>query len=588
MSTAEAPLTPRRAGRAIAAGAPRVAVELAVDPPSLGPAKAVKGGDAGLKHVVAGLNTRASDAPRLELAFAGGRARPHHVRMLADGVSRGDQAPVCVALDFSDTDVLHYDIAGYPPKWPLLFANPSLRVVGLDVSGCSVEDAPPPRLFLEALGACEHLESLGLRHMGSGLEKTDDREEFADTVAWLVRKLPKLASLDVTHCDAGELKLVERLGGGDGAAAAEAPLPSLKVLRLAWNGLQSAAFLRSFPDLHTLHLGRNDLGAAGAEALAAYARGNPQLRVLELNDCELGPAGCCALLEALREGAQGLRHLGLHGNDGGDAAAEAAAKLLAARRGSLERLDLSSNGCTNAGLAPLAAAIAAGDGDGVPPALTELNLSDNSFEVGTAVLRIAAARPSLDVNYYESLPADVRKALAAQQQTAGADAAAAAADAAALGPVAVDGVLLTSLAQAAAAALPQALRQLCEVRPAVAAALADGTLASADSAVAGAIAAVRAGGGGAEAAAGLEEKRTRKTRAGPRTLRVGVRSTAGDVAAACGAAVSGTVRLVCEEAMMDRLCLLAAAAQLRLVSLDTSTRAGAAARVSLSAVVGLA
>eukprot|EP00754_Rhynchopus_humris_P024530 Rhum_TRINITY_DN14899_c10_g1::Rhum_TRINITY_DN14899_c10_g1_i1::g.125548::m.125548 len=437
MSTADAPLTPRRAGRAIAAGAPRVSVELAVDPPSLGPAKAVKGGDAGLKHVVEGLNTRASDAPRLELAFAGGRARPHHVRMLADGVSRGEQPPVSVALDLSDTDVLHYDIAGYPPKWPLLFANTSLRVVGLDVSGCSVEDAPPPRLFLEALGACEHLESLGLRHMGSALEKAEEREEFADTVAWLARRLPRLASLDATHCDAGELRLAERLvgDGGDGEG-----LPSLQTLRLAWNGLQSAAFLRSLPNLHTLHLGRNDLGAAGAEALAAYARGNARLRVLELNDCELGPAGCCAVLGALGEAEEGgLQHLGLHGNDGGDAAAEAAARLLAARRGSLECLDLSSNGCTNVGLAHLAAVVAADDG-GVPLALAELNLSDNAFEVGTAVLRIAAARPALDVNYYESLPADVRKALAQQRQAAGADDAAAAADAATLGPVAVDGV----------------------------------------------------------------------------------------------------------------------------------------------------
>jgi hypothetical protein len=116
-----------------------------------------------------------------------------------------------------------------------------------------------------------------------------------------------------------------------------------------------AAALKTNTALTTLDLSYNDLGDAGAQALAAALKTNPSLATLQLGSNQLGEAGAQALAAALKTNTA-LTTLYLGGNQLGDAGAQALAEVLKTNT-ALTTLYLGGNQLGKAGAQALAAAL---------------------------------------------------------------------------------------------------------------------------------------------------------------------------------------------------------------------------------------
>ena len=118
--------------------------------------------------------------------------------------------------------------------------------------------------------------------------------------------------------------------------AALVPIPILCKLDLSESGLEEECWetlgeqLGNLTSLHTLCLGGNNLGSAGAIALFAGITRLSTLKSLDLTNTELGPQSCLALVEGLSR-LSALRELTLEANllgpEGGRAVAEIVIKM---------------------------------------------------------------------------------------------------------------------------------------------------------------------------------------------------------------------------------------------------------------------
>lgn len=109
-------------------------------------------------------------------------------------------------------------------------------------------------------------------------------------------------------------------------------------------------------DVHTLLLGNNAIGDAGAEAVAKMVRFHRNLLRLDLGTNDIGDAGALALARALRAN-ENLLLLGLAWNEIGDAGAVAFAEALRHGALELESLLLSVNMITEEGAVALLQAL---------------------------------------------------------------------------------------------------------------------------------------------------------------------------------------------------------------------------------------
>ncbi|KAJ9444277.1 RAN GTPase-activating protein 1 [Diplonema papillatum] len=409
-----APLTPRGASAALERGEADIELQLKVDPPTVDRSGNLKGGDAGLSLVAAALQKTKAGAVQLEVVA---NAKPHHITSLADKLQASPPAEPArvLRLTLRDGEVLSFDRAGKVPDWNALLLGPSsFRVEHLDISGSDMENAVGPMVYLEPVSKSAHLTSFAMRHIGEHIP-ADEQPAFSAGLEAVLRNT-NLADIDLTHNSLGDLypDVVASLSGG---------LTHFSSLKLSWNSLhhdgklnlQFVPTILGAADnrLHTLHLGRNDLGAEGGEVIAdAIKTGHvAHLKDLELNDNDLG-AGAVRVVDALVEkrGECALEHLGLHGNAGGASIAHAAARLLKSEGArDLRSLDLSSNGIADAGLKAVLRALL----DGAAPSLQDLNVSGDRFALSPEMLQVAMRRGGVNVNYYESLGGGARKEIAA-------------------------------------------------------------------------------------------------------------------------------------------------------------------------------
>jgi Ran GTPase-activating protein (RanGAP) involved in mRNA processing and transport len=188
-------------------------------------------------------------------------------------------------------------------------------------------------------------------------------------------------------------------------------------LRLTRCGDRGAALIaqqldKSLPQLHTLDLAKNTIGAAGAKALMAAACQQKQLRVLVLDSNRIGSDGAEAVASLVAQGVLKTLSLVACGIDARGAHALAAAS----GRSVLSSLDLSENQLGPDGAAALGAAlptathlttllltrneILAAGAEALAPGLakshlTRLSLSDNGIKSGgvCAVLDALARAP---------------------------------------------------------------------------------------------------------------------------------------------------------------------------------------------------
>jgi len=143
-----------------------------------------------------------------------------------------------------------------------------------------------------------------------------------------------------------------------------------------------AAMLRTNRSVTYLSLGGNQLGDAGAEAIAAMLRTNRSLTDLNLARNKIGDAGAEAIAAMLRTN-HSLTELDLYGNKIGDAGAEAIAAMLRTNR-SVTSLNLGSNKIGDAGAEAIAAMLRTNR------SLTYLSLEDNKIgDAGEKAVREA-------------------------------------------------------------------------------------------------------------------------------------------------------------------------------------------------------
>lgn len=192
--------------------------------------------------------------------------------------------------------------------------------------------------------------------------------------------LPHLLHLDLTENDIGP-------AGANALATAisSGSLGNLKELHLYFNQIRDTGMIKlsraiasgSLPNLSQLGLGDNKIGDAGVSALAgAIASGSlGNLQKLYLFRNNIGNDGMKAFAEALARGSMGaLQLLYLSNNKIGDAGVSALAGAIASGPlGNLRELNLYGNQIGDAGMTDLSHAIASGS----LGALKALNLREN-------------------------------------------------------------------------------------------------------------------------------------------------------------------------------------------------------------------
>ena len=237
---------------------------------------------------------------------------------------------------------------------------------------------------------------------------SDDR--FADATARLVAQDPSLTSLSLAtrkhipdavlaalaasdHCRTAHLEMTAFDDGRCEALRAVGLPACLTALHLTRNAISStgaaalAAALATTPELRSLHLGGNPLGA-GLGPLGAAAAGLDVLNVSE-TQAGRGAPGILALAAGLaarrRDTGRTLAQLHCHGNGVDDAAAAALAPLLAAA--GVREVYLGKNLVGDAGAAALAAVVGGADGP------RKLSLLGNRVgDAGAASFAAAVAR----------------------------------------------------------------------------------------------------------------------------------------------------------------------------------------------------
>jgi len=120
-----------------------------------------------------------------------------------------------------------------------------------------------------------------------------------------------------------------------------------------------------------LYLHEQNLGDAGAEAVAQMLKGNPRLNRIFLSENEIGDAGATALAEAIKENKT-VTKIVLSGNEIGDAGAMALAEAIEENR-TVRFFYLSENKIGDEGAIALAKAIKGNK------AVTEIHLNENKI-----------------------------------------------------------------------------------------------------------------------------------------------------------------------------------------------------------------
>ncbi len=144
------------------------------------------------------------------------------------------------------------------------------------------------------------------------------------TLTELLQSVPNLQTLNLER---------NRIGaaGAEAIAAVLKDVSQLQTLNLRNNIIGDAgakaiaAVLKDVSHLQTLNLRKNNIGAAGAEAIAAVLKDVSQLQTLNLEYNNIGEAGAKAIAAVLKDVSQ-LQTLKLGGNSIGDAGAKAIAE----------------------------------------------------------------------------------------------------------------------------------------------------------------------------------------------------------------------------------------------------------------------
>ena len=185
----------------------------------------------------------------------------------------------------------------------------------------------------------------------------------------------RLEALELGDNGLGDTGLAALLGA--------AHLAGLRTLGLAQNQLTPAGIALiggGSVDVQELDLSRNDVGEAGARAIAGLL-GRLRLSTLRLNGCALGDGGVAAVLSV----AAGVEALEVSANGVGAGEALAGVPL----SGTLQRVDLSSNQLGARGVERLAASAWA-------RRLRELALDTNEIGDAPAVLQLLERLPALE------------------------------------------------------------------------------------------------------------------------------------------------------------------------------------------------
>ena len=246
--------------------------------------------------------------------------------------------------------------------------NPATQIARAYARGCSELGLVPVKEFIRVLNAPPSQRNRGVECVLSELKNPlTDRDLVSITSS--LQQCNFITSLDLANNNIGP-------GGIEHLCAALQESTNIKHLSLSNNNLQDegvarvAQFIRENNSLTTLVLEQVNVSAKGVAAVMASLSENTSIMTLSLAGNQIPPKGGHAIAQVLRLGIN-LRSLGLADNQLGDAGVVPIAAAIAAPSCKLTELDLQRNGINGMGAGSLGEALSRG------AVLRTLNLAGN-------------------------------------------------------------------------------------------------------------------------------------------------------------------------------------------------------------------